>query len=428
VSAGVDGSPFGRRTVLALVVGGAALFVALLWMIATGWGGSSLNDGGAHAASRGLTGYAGLVDYLEARGIHVSRSQDHKGLASPGLLVLTPPANADGKALEKALNARRYIGPTLVVNPKWIAFPASADGVPHKRGWVRISGTVLAGWKGFLDDLAIGLDPLPGGRWQGAGLAGTLPEPRVVLSGTGKDLVPLVTSADGKRVLAGYIEDDGYYPGLAALAGREAGKPDDDNRIYPLVVVFEPDLLDNYGLRDGAGALLAERLIRAAGENGKGVTFDMTFDGYTRSANLLTLAFTPPFLAPTVCLLFAAIVAGWRAFLRFGPARQTGPGIAFGKRALVANSAGLIARTRRFHLLAEPYASAVRERLVHQLALSRQAAPGQTDAAIDRAIGRRDAEAVPFSESAARLISARKSRELVAAAQDLHALERTLTR
>jgi hypothetical protein len=428
MSAAADGAPFGRRTVLALVVGGAALFVALLWMIATGWGGSSLNDGGSHAASRGLTGYAGLVDYLEARGIHVSCSQDHKGLAGPGVLVLTPPAGADGKELQRALNARRYIGPTIVITPKWMAYPALADGAPHKRGWVRIGGTILAEWKGFLDDLAIGLGPLPGGRWRGAGLAGTLPEPKVVLSGTGKDLVPLVTSADGKRVLAGYIDDAGYYPALAALAGRQSGKSDDDNRIYPVVVVFEPDLIDNYGLRDPGGALLAERLIRAAGEDGKGVTFDLTFDGYTRSANLLTLAFTPPFLAPTVCLLFAAVVAGWRAFLRFGPARRTGPGIAFGKRALVSNSAGLIARTRRFHLLAEPYASAVRERLVHQLALPRQAAPGQTDAAIDRALGRRDAEAVPFSERVARLVSARKSRELVAAAQDIYALERTLTR
>jgi len=426
-----EAAPFGLWTLLGLVIGGGVLFVALLWMIATGWGGSSLNNGGAHAGSRGLTGYAALADYLEARGFHVARSQDRKGLAAPGLLVLTPPAGADGKALAEAVTRRRYIGPTLIVTPKWMAYPAPGNDVAHKRGWVRIAGVAMPGWKGFLDEIAIGTAPIPEGRWHGAGLSGSLPEPKIVLSGQGNDLAPLVTSADGERVLAGYIADNGYYPSLSALAGRGDSKRDDDttdNHIFPVVVVFEPDLIDNYGLRDGAGALLAERVIRAAGENGEGVTFDLTFDGFERSSNLLTLAFTPPFLAPTVCLLLAAVLAGWRSFLRFGPPRRTERAIAFGKRALVANSAGLIARAGRQRLFAAPYAAAVRERLVRSLALSRQASVEQTDAAIDRALARRDRDATSFSARAAVLAAARKPRDLVAAAQDLHALERTLTR
>ena len=43
-----------------------------------------------------------------------------------------------------------------------------------------------------------------------------------MLSGAGRDLVPLVTDASGKRMLAGYIADRGYYPALDR-AGAERG-------------------------------------------------------------------------------------------------------------------------------------------------------------------------------------------------------------
>jgi hypothetical protein len=422
-------NPFAPRTVFALVLGGAALFVALLWMVGAGWGDGSANDGGAHGASRGLTGYAAMADYLAARGFAVQRAQDRAALKTPGLLVLTPPAEADGRELDRAVAQRRTIGPTLVVTPKWAAFPEQGS-TPHKPGWVRIAGTALPGWKGFLDEIAIGVAPLPGGRWQGAGLTGTLPAPGVVLSGGGQDLVPLVTDASGRRVLAGYLADRGYYPALSALAGAGTdGRAADDERLYPVILVFEPDLIDNFAMRDSANALLAEKLVRASGENGRGVTFDLTFNGHVRTANLATLAFTPPFLAATLCLLIAALAAGWRGFLRFGPPRRAqGPAIAFGKQALVANSAGLIARTGRLHLLARPYVAAVRERLVRALALPRSASAEATDAAIDRALARRAPGSTPFSTLAARLEAARRRADLVAAASELHALERTLTR
>jgi hypothetical protein len=320
MTASVEDSPFALRTVLALVLGGAALFVALLWMMGAGWGGGPANDGGAHGASRGLTGYAAMADFLAARGFAVQRAQDRSALRTPGLLVLTPPAEADGRELDRVVTERRTIGPALVITPKWAAFPAGSD-TPHKPGWVRIAGTALPGWKGFLDEISIGIAPLPSGEWQGAGLKGVLPAPGMVLSGQGRDLVPLVTDASGRRVLAGYLADRGYYPSLAALAGSGTeGRADDDERLYPVILVFEPDLLDNFGMKDSASALLAEKLVRAAGENGRGVTFDLTFNGHVRTSNLLTLAFTPPFLAATLCLLYAALAAGWRGFLRFGPA------------------------------------------------------------------------------------------------------------
>jgi hypothetical protein len=155
------------------------------------------------------------------------------------------------------------------------------------------------------------------------------------------------------------------------------------------------------------------------------VTFDLTLNGLSRPRNLLTLAFTTPFLAATLSLLLAALAAFWRNLARFGAPRPTERELAFGKRALVANSAGLIGRSGRLHLLAGPYAASLRERLARALALPRLPAGG-TDAAIDRALAQRRPEDARFSEAAARLAAARHPRELLAAARDLHAIERML--
>ena len=52
--------PFSPRIVLGLTLVGALLFLALLWAIGSGMGERDANDGGAHGASKGLTGYAAL--------------------------------------------------------------------------------------------------------------------------------------------------------------------------------------------------------------------------------------------------------------------------------------------------------------------------------------------------------------------------------
>lgn len=435
----VGANPFSRWAVLAIVLLGSALFVALLWMIATGTGMGSANDGQSHAEGKGLNGYAAMAGYLERRGYAVEKLRNPGALSQPGLLILTPPPFADGKDIQKIVQQRRYIGPTLVITPKWSASPpAREQASAAKKGWVRLSGTMLPNWPGFLDVLSVQITTLGKAQagWAGAGLSGVLPAPRAVLSGAGTGLVRLVGTRDGKLTLAGFMADGGSYPGLEAIAQDRvlhSGEEDDDGKLQPVIVVFEPDLLDNYGMARFPSAQLAQALVQAAGvPSGGPVAFDMTLNGYGHSQNLLTLAFTPPFLAATLCLLMAALAIGWRAFLRFGPPLAPERAIAFGKRALVANSAGLVLRTRRLHLLGGPYADRVRDRLVTALALPRTLDAQRTDAAIDRAFAARglgrEADSEPFSVIAARLRAARRSHDLLKAARDLHALERMLTR
>ncbi|MDD3798303.1 MAG: DUF4350 domain-containing protein [Novosphingobium sp.] len=421
-------NPFPPRVVLGMVLFGALAFLLALYFIGAGETGSGPNNGGGHAGGKGLNGYAALASLLEKGGHTVRLSRNESDLAGAGLLVLTPPHGADGEDLARIVARRRYAGPTLIVLPKWYAgaLPPSQKGA--KKGWVAIHGAGSPQWKGFADDISVAMGKA--GGWRGGGLSGPLPDKAQVQSGGGSArLVPLVRSSDGKRVLAGYIADDGAYPALEAMAGARLGYTGEDARIYPVVFVFEPDLLDNYGMANRANALLAARLVGAAGEGTDGpVTFDLTLNGLGRAMNLLTLAFTPPFLAATLCLLIAAAVVTWRAFRRFGPPLAETRAIAFGKRQLVENSAGFIRRTRRLHLLGPPYAALMRRRIAHALGLPWRDDGTAMDEAIDRALTARGKTHTPFFALTEKLGHARSQHELLRAAEALKQIERMLGR
>jgi hypothetical protein len=419
-------NPFSARSVLALVLFGAVVFVALLWMIGSGMTSPSGNNGGAHAAGKGLNGYAAVVQLLDKRGYQTSLSRSAATLDDPGLLVLTPPLGAKGAEIEAIVSKRRHIGPTLVITPKW-QVQSAADAKGGKRGWVQLGGATTPQWPGFLDQVSVKITP-GSKRWTAKGLSGALPVPASVLSGNGRGLEPLAMDWNG-HILAAYLQDEGYYPALEQVALGTGWEPGDEDDLYPVILVFEPDLLDNYGMARKENARLAERLVAAAlSGSPRRVAFDVTLNGLGRSPNLLTLAFTPPFLAATLCLLLAALALGWRAFLRFGPTLAGTRQIAFGKGPLVANAAGLIRRTGRLHLVTGPYADHLRERIARTLGLPRQPSPQAAEAAIDQALAQRLPDAPPFSALAARLRAERRPLAIQRAAQELHSLERTLHR
>jgi hypothetical protein len=420
-------NPFAVKTVLALVLFGAVAFVMLLWMIGSGVASGSTNNGGSHAGSKGLAGYAALAEFLEERGHRIALSRSPASLDDPGLLILTPPQNAAGSEIEAIVARRREVGPTIVITPKWLA-AAVPSGTPQaKRGWVTLGGTLAPRWEGFLDEVSVDIGPRSS-QWAARGVSGVLPAPATVETGQGPGLEPLVMTRSG-GILAAYLQDDGFYPMLEQAALQTASEGGDETALYPLIVVFEPDLLNNYGMARRENALLADRLIAAAlGDGPRVVVFDVTLNGLGRSANLLTLAFTPPYLAATLCLLLAALVAGWRAFLRFGPPLAAARAIPFGKRPLVENAAGLIRRTRRLHLVTRPYADHMRERIARTLALPRQPSREATEAGIDKALSQRLPGAEPFSALADRLRAARRPATILRAAQALHTLERNLHR
>ncbi|TYC89368.1 DUF4350 domain-containing protein [Novosphingobium sp. BW1] len=437
---GAQPNPFSRRAVLGIVLAGGALFVLLLWMIGTGTGFGSGNNGGGHAQGRGLNGYAAMAQYLEARGYDVEMGHGPDDLNPDGLLILTPPADADGQEIDRIVSAHRYKGATLVVAPKWVATPVTdkqRSEEKAERGWVNLVSARPPEWRGFLDDVAVGLgrgaeekaaagkdDPA---RWKGLGVAGRLPQDHLLAWGEGERLIPLVSNGRG-QILAALLDDGGSYPDLEEVAQRSRRSELDDEDRYPLVLVFEPDLLDNFGMARPQSAALIEDLFERLEiyEDGP-IVFDLTLSGFGQSKNLLTLAVTPPFAGVSLCLLLAALLVGWRGFVRFGPPATPERALALGKQALVANAAGLVRRSRRYHLLREPYTARARTRLVAALALPRALDAEAAEAAIDRALATRAPEREPFSAVAARLRSAHRPHDILKAARDLHALERTLT-
>jgi len=420
---------FNPRTVLGIVVFGAIAFLATLWFIGQGDTGPGPENGQAHAAGHGLAGYAGLADMLEKQGYEVSLSRSRGRLDDEDtLLVLTPTAWSDGDDLREIIDGRRYSGPTLVILPKWFAaeLPASTKGA--KEGWVRLFGASKPSFAGELEDelemtLELAILKASAADWEGLGLSGRLPDRGKVLALDGGPWVSLVRDANG-RDIAAFADDGGCYAALETAAEVEPLSEDECAQKWAVTVVFEPDLVNNYGLADRDRALLAARLIDLAGEERQfPIVFDLTLAGFGGQRNLLTLAFQPPFLAATLCLILALLIVGWRAFGRFGPPLAEGREIAFGKAQLAANAAGFVRRSGRLHLLGAPYAALIARRLAAAFGL-RTADPAQ----IDAALARRSPDGPTYSGLAARLASARGATETLRAAHALHTLERTLHR
>jgi hypothetical protein len=442
---------FGRKGTFAMIAAGFVAFIALLAWLGTGE--PPGNNGGAHGLGKGIAGYAALAALLAQDGHEVGYNRVPGHAGGPELLVLTPLPSADTKALARLVAQRRGgIGPTIVVTPKWFTTLLQSDprvpkspwiqvfGAPRApAGWTTILGAAPPHWPGFLDRVvvALGTDKsVPAHGWHSAeGASGPLPDDRVVLSGGGTDdagapLVPLVRSGDG-RILAGYFADGGSYPALDAMAGINPTGDGSDVRAdrQPLVIVFEPDLLDNRGLADRATALGARALLLAAAGRGvPRVVFDLSLAGLGAPRNLLTLAFSPPFLAATICLILAMAGVIWRGFTRFGPAQSRDPDLPAGKVALVGGGAALLLRARRHHLITQPYADAARERLSLALGLPRRRPVAETDAAIERIQRSVAPDTVPFGEAAAQLAAATAPLAIAAHAADIHAIEQALGR
>ncbi|HSJ77568.1 MAG TPA: DUF4350 domain-containing protein [Erythrobacter sp.] len=412
-------SRFGAFTLIAV---GFALFLALIWLIAAGEEfGSRGNNGDAHAAATGLNGYAALVRLLDAEGYDVSRSRSPAGLETYDLLVLTPPAATDPEELAALLKKREEIGPTLVILPKWDAslpppnLPEEARE-KFKPGWVTLGEAYPLEWAAKLPapytvkhtQEVLEKDEAP--DWEGMGEAGSMPTRTILYAEDDNLHEAMITDAAGHTLALKVVGKEGsdYY----------------DNAHWTFFIA-DADLANNYGLADADRAAATLALVSDLSYDGDitGVTFDMTLNGFGASENLLTLAFRPPFLAATLCLLMALLIVGWRAFQRFGPAAADGgPAIAFGKQRLIANGASLIVRARRLQLLALPYAALSARRIADKLGLAR---PDRE--AIDAALARRLPNEEPFTRRAARMEAASKPAEILAAAQALEELNSKLS-
>ena len=428
-------SPFSPVAVAGVLLVGAGAFLLFLYAIGAGWTGDRMRVT-AHANSNALDGYAALVSLLEARGHDVAVSREASSRQEYDVvLVLTPGTNTDPELVQEVIEARRFTGPTILILPKWMSAPLPDNAPDDARDdWVQLEGGMSGFWfEGVTDLEPLTLEQGQTRGWSGMGLQGDLPENgqmQAITEVPGKQLFPLITDTEGD-LLAGYWNRNGYHPALADAAGVTFPvevEEEQDTGIYPLLVVAEPDLMNNYGLADETRARAAVALVEVAMEDlDMPVVFDLTMPGLGNNENLLTLAFRPPFLAATLCLLLAMLVIAWRAFFRFGPPVAEVPELAHGKTQLARNGAALVERARRWHLLGAPYAALVAARIATTLNIREQDADLR-EAAIDAVMDLRGTEGPRFSASAGALRKARRPADIVRAAHALKSIERTLVK
>lgn len=376
---GTSTPAFTVRAVLILVALAIVGFVSFLLLFAYADELRPAQNGGTHALSTSAIGFAGLADLVKQTRGDVRMVRREADLGDDVLLVLTPSPGTSPATLKAILDRRDGL-PTLVILPKWIAVP-----LPGKPNWVRTTGTIPES-----------MAALP------------LSEARAVTVGSPPKQALRTISGSGLETI------------YAASGGAPLAATDEESL---LTIVADPDLFDNQGLATREGAERAMDILDEIGAGG-GVAFDLTLHGFGRNPNLFKLAFEAPFLPLTLCVLVAALLAGWHAMLRFGPAALPERGVALGKRALADNGAALLRLARRRHRTGERYAALVRE----AAAASTGAPAGLNGDALDRYLDRLDPAAEPFSHIAARAADAPDTRRLLDAARDLYQWKRTVTR
>ncbi len=378
------------RTIALLLVIGVLGFAGFLLLGAYAPDLRSGRNAGAHALSNAATGYAGLVELARATGRHPRILRTEQGWGTEDLVVVTPEsANTD---MSKIMTVR-VAKATLIVLPKW-AIVADAQ----VKGWVNVVGLLPAadpaGVLAPATPMTVTRQP-SGGRplqpvaWAPRSLAAAAPRPLQTV--TSAALTPLITDNAG-RIVLGKIGTSSIY------------------------VLTDPDLLDNYGIRRLDRARAALDLLDFVNATGaRGIAFDVTLNGLGRAGSPLKLALEPPFLAMTLSIIVALALTGWQALIRFGAPQPRHRAIAFGKSALIDNSAMILRKAGREGVLGGRYAALVRERSRVIFGVPARLPDDEADQYLDRLQG-----ATQFSTLVADADRARHRADMLAAAQALH--------
>ena len=399
-----DSNLFRGRTVALMLAVGVLGFIATLLLGAYAPDLKSGRNGGAHALSNAATGFKALVELAGAtdRSPRILRSDAL--FDTEDLLVVTPERASTN--ISAALSGREA-KPTLFILPKWLT---ASD--PKHRGWVRTAGTLrLSEPIGVLaPTVRFGMRQArtAGGFLENHGLPAEIRfrEPAYAQVITG--LAEGSTLDDEPVTLRPLLTDPAGGVLLAQIGER------------PLFVLADPDLLNNVGMKNVDQAASALALLDWMNSTDpEGIAFDVSLNGLGGTRSPLKLIFEPPFLAVTVGLAAALLLAGWQALARFGPVAPRERAIAFGKAALIDNSAALVRKARREARMGGRYAAMVRERAARAFGAPARLRDEALDAYLDGLKGPQR-----FTELAEKAASARDRSELLEATDALNAWQR----
>ena len=421
-------NPFQAGAVALMLALGIVGFVGLLVLGAYAPDMRSGKNGGGHALSNSATGFSGIVQLARATGRNPRIVRSEHEFGTENLLIVTP----ESPFIDMSPVMGRGAKPTLFVLPKWETRPS-----PKHPGWVD--------WVG-LQPVAMPIGVLAPEirfamsqyRSKGAALVTSpalpssiqfhAPRPLQVITGLVKpkpaEVVKIAERTADQHQRRGAMRGDRgslVTHKLTALitdgkGGIVLAQIDD----MPFYVLADPDLISNRGMADVKQAASMLALLDWMNSNPPdGIAFDVSLNGLGHSKSPLKLLFEPPFLALTISVTIALLLAGVQAFGRFGPVRARERAIAFGKKALVDNSAALVRKAGRERIMGKRYAVVVRERAVAIFRIPTHIRDHELDAYLDRLKGERR-----FTELAAAAEAATDRESMLAAAQALHAWQK----
>lgn len=398
-----NSNPFNARVMLWVIGAAIVSFVGYVFLSAYAPEMKKGEDGRGHAFSRSAIGYAGIVALRDTIGRSPNIVRDQAGLDTPRLVVVTPEAYTDPEVLGKLIR-NRGDNPTLIILPKHQTVPSL-----KKKGWVQGSGQLsTSSITNILSDVApvtVSHNAAKQAERYESDWAPTVtfPKGRVVQTISGARLEPYITSGDGKILLAG--------------VRRQNVTDDEDDDYTPVYILSDPDVINNLGIGNRQMAYAATSILdELSTDKTQEVNFDVTLNGFEGSRNLLKLAFEPPFLALSICLFIASLMALANGLMRFGPPLGETRAVAPGKGALVANTADLLRQAGIEHEVGGRYAALTRDTAAHALGLP----PGMSADVVTERLDRVSRTGPTFSEVAGGAERASDSYDLLAAARALY--------
>jgi len=403
VAAPKEAGVFRPVVVLFLLLAGVFSFSAYFVLSAYAPDLKGGDDGGAHALSRSAVGFAGIIELLQAENVPVLINRDGPAKRDPNwsLLVLTPEESTKPSDLFDFTTAS---GPTLVVLPKWETVPDQLNSA-----WVRKAGLISPA---ALKALLVGRVTTTISR-----RAGVAPAQLTTAEDSSRPPIP-TGPIDRLQTLTG----EGMTTVLADQTGAAVLVRTGDSRLY---ILSDPDLLNTQGLNDLATASAGDGLLLATRKGAGPVAFDVSLDGLKHSPSALKIAFEPPFLGATLCLVGAAFLMALHAASRFGAPERTARALALGKSALADNSAGLIRMAKREPHMAGGYLELNRNAVAKALGATRLSG-AELDAYVDR-LGERTG-AGRFSALAEQMSAVKDRDSLTRFAQRLYQWRLEMTR
>ena len=357
---------FNPKVVVAIVVAGA--LALLLYMVGTAYSPqfANGNNGGAHALSNSATGYSAIVDMIEeVGGESVSISRDKDTVAENSLLILTPEDLTQASTLKEALDAHLEYGPALIVLPKYATIKHSL-----RPGWIRKIGVI-----GATEDI------LPLKDWSLKLNTGEAPRYTAKTTTSDHFYEPLTLPLPSELQIIDCTECTAAVPIV-----QDTMLVAEIDRGHSVYILSDPDMLNNQGIAKKANGIAAMNLLNAIAEDSGAdtITFDVTTNGFGKARSILRTLFEPPLLALTLCFLFAAILAGWQAFHRFGPALARVRDVALGKKALITTGAELMKQAGKERHGSAVYARHMRERMAQALKAPANLEEAELDGWLDR--------------------------------------------